>query len=32
VLAHFDGFGAILRRKIASDSARVLFFRFAHQR
>jgi predicted TIM-barrel fold metal-dependent hydrolase len=31
-LAQFDSFDATFRRKIAFDNARVLFFRFAHQR
>jgi len=30
-LAHFDGFDATLRRRIALDNARILFSRFAHQ-
>jgi len=30
-LAHFDGFDATLRRKIAFDNAGILFSRFAHQ-
>jgi len=30
-LAHFDGFDATLRRKIALDNARILFSRFAHR-